>query len=252
MNEKMTFGQWLDNFWYHNKWKTIFVAFVVMVIVICLMQMTTTQHFDAKILYAGPHIFTAEEKAAVEEAFSQILQSDYNEDGVKNAQLADLTLLSTEQYAEILQTIKEPADLIKYNQYAEDVRGDSFTQEITAGENIICLLDPHWYGIIKERGGLVPLSDLLGKTPENALDDYGIRLKDTDFAKYFAAFDPLPEDTILCFRVLSVVNGGKEAEKQHEDHKEIFKGAVNFILPQGFVTRPPVTEVPKDNKETQT
>ena len=240
MHEKSAFRLWVENFWYHNKWKTIFVLFILSVILICVMQMGTVRNFDAQVLYAGPHIFTAEEKAVVESAFSQILSTDYNGDGLKNCQLADLTIYSNEQLTEILKKVEDPAELLRYNQYSEDARLQSFTQEITAGENVICLLDPHWYEIIKERNGLVEWSALFGETPENAIDGYGIPLKSTAFGQYFEVFDTLPDDTILCLRILSasmMFSQNKEAQVRHEQHQKIMKDLYSFSLPDGFVPR---------------
>lgn len=241
MEHSFSLIKWLDNFWYHNKWKTIFVLFIAAVILICVMQMGTVQKFDAQVLYTGPHIFTAEEKASVEAAFSQLLSGDYNGDGLKNCQLADLTIFSNEQLVDILEGLDDPAEYMKYNAYTEDARASSFAQEITAGENVICLLDPHWYETIKERGGLVELKQLLGETPENAYDAYGIRLKDTAFGQYFDVFDALPDDTILCLRILSssmIFAQNKDAEQRHKQHQEILKDVLSFTLPEGFVPRP--------------
>jgi len=257
MNEKSPARLWLENFWYHNKWKTIFVLFIASVVLICLLQIGNVTQFDAQVLYTGPYLFTPEEKAELESAFTQLLQKDYNEDGRKNCQVADLSIFTDEQLVELLKESEDPADMIKYGQYSEEARGRSFTQEITAGENVICLLDPHWYSLIKEKGGLLELKHLLGDTPENAIDSYGIRLKDTDFGKYFAVFDALPDDTILCMRVLSssmMISQNKQAEKRHEQHKEIFRTVCDFTLPQGFVPRPaqtaPVTKAASETPPT--
>ncbi len=250
--DTLSLRAWFDNFWYHNKWKTIFVLFIAAVLLICLMQMGNKTEFDAQILYTGPTILEPSQKAEIESAFAQLLAKDYNGDGLKNAQLADLTILTEAQYAALREKEHDVAELVKYNSYTEAARGESFTQEVTAGENVICLLDPHWYGIIKERGGLVKLDTLLGQTPENALDDYGIYLKDTDFSKFFAAFDVLPDDTVLCMRILSsamLLTGSDGAKQKHENHQEIFTTVMNFTLPEGFVTRPPVQETPNAEKK---
>ena len=80
MNKPQSLRAWLDNFWYHHKWQTIFVLFVVSVILICVLQMDQVTSFDAQVLYTGPHIFTIEEKASLEAAFTQLLGKDHNGD----------------------------------------------------------------------------------------------------------------------------------------------------------------------------
>ena len=79
------------------------------------------------------------------------------------------------------------------------------------------------------------LEEVLGYKPEAALDDYSIRLCDTDFGRYFTCFDTLPENTVLCIRKISsasIFTGIKETEKKHEYHKEMFCAVMNFKSPE--------------------
>ena len=64
-NDKLTptaepggkFFRWLDNFWYHNKWKTIIVSFLLLTLIVCAVQFAGREDADIYILYAGPYKF---------------------------------------------------------------------------------------------------------------------------------------------------------------------------------------------------
>ena len=40
------FMRWLDNFWYHHKWKVIIIAFFAIVIIIGVVQMLSKEDSD--------------------------------------------------------------------------------------------------------------------------------------------------------------------------------------------------------------
>ena len=245
------FRAWWDNFWYHNKWKTIFVVFLVLVVLIAVMQMEADTEYDAKVLYAGPHLFTAEERASLESAFSQILGSDYNKDQKKNTLLADLTIFTDEQLSELLNSTDDASLLVQYNMHSEDQKKQSFLQEATVGEHIICLLDPHWYEMLKERGGLVELEAVLGYRPEGALDEFGIRVKDLKFGQFYDIFDVLPEDTVLCMRIMSssmLMAGSNHMKDLYNRHQTILGDVISFEFPAGFV--PSSEDESGDGEET--
>ena len=230
----------LSNFWYYHKWKIIIGAFFLFVAILCITQMAGREDYDMRVLYAGPHIFTGEEVKAVEESFSQLLSKDYNGDGLKNCELRDMTIMTDAQLSAAIENAGSAASMVMYNNFSAANMESSFSQEIFAGENVICLLDPAWYAKVKESDGFVPLAEVIGKKPEKALDDCSVLLKDTDFAAFFPAFDVFPEDTVLCMRrvsTASVFTGVKKAGERYENHKEILKKLFAFTLPEDFVPR---------------
>ena len=50
---KGKFGLWLENFWYHYKWHTIFALVAILVVTICTVQMCSKEEYDVHIVYAG-------------------------------------------------------------------------------------------------------------------------------------------------------------------------------------------------------
>lgn len=234
---KPTFRSWLSNFWYHYKWHTLFAAFILLVIAVLCIQSAETKDTDLKVLYAGPKIFSKEEKTAIERALSQVITADHNGDGKKDAEFADLTIITEEQLNRLRDNTDDLALLVTYNNYGEDTRRKNFTQEIFAGERVICLLDPTWYEVVRAQDGFLPLADVLGEKPENAFDDYSVRLCDTELAGFFECFGVLPEDTLLCIRRLSTAisfTGKARAVKNHEAHLAMFRDLMEFEIPEGF------------------
>jgi len=102
---------------------------------------------------------------------------------------------------------------------------------------VIYILDPGMYENVKRAGGLMPLSEALGETPAGAIDEYGMRLKETKFAQFYSAMDVFPEDSVLCIRrvsTMSVFKGQKKTERIHSWHVDLFRNLVNFEFPEGY------------------
>ena len=103
-NDKLTptaepggkFFRWLDNFWYHNKWKTIIVSFLLLTLIVCAVQFAGREDADIYILYAGPYKFGQTDTQSLESAFSAVAD-DRNGNGKVRVELIDLYLMSDEQ-----------------------------------------------------------------------------------------------------------------------------------------------------------
>ena len=50
---EMKFLKWLDNFWYHHKWKTIISLFLIVVLTVCIAQLVEKEDYDACVMYVG-------------------------------------------------------------------------------------------------------------------------------------------------------------------------------------------------------
>jgi hypothetical protein len=228
------FKRWLDNFWYHNKITVIIVTFFVAFGFIMIFQMAAKDTEDINLIYGGPHIFTPAEIHNIEYAFEQVMNADYNGDGKNIAVLLDMTLLSDEQaIGKVAEAEAQGVtDLIISSNDMREMK-KKFDMEMFSGESVICLLDPYWFNYLVEAGGILPLKDALGAKPDNAINDYGINLFETNFGKYFTALTAMPEDTVLCMRRMtttSVFKGVKREEKRYGYHLQMFKDAMNFTL----------------------
>ncbi len=205
--------KWLANYWYHYKWHTIIGVFVAAVLTFLLVQSLTHSAPEFQILYTGPANLDVQTKAEMSDAFAQLQGAV--EDEEEEVRLASIYLLTEEQAKDVFLTGFSKVDLQTNRQ--------QFNTYTATGECLIYLLDPAWYTQLKDAGALVPLSEVLGETPQNAQDDYSIRFKDTAFAQYFSeTFEKLPDDTLLCMRKFSTAMSLSSQKKQEARYQEEF------------------------------
>lgn len=224
--------KWLENYWYHYKWTTIVVAFLLVVLGIGIFQMATKEEYDLNILYTGPAMLTAEQKRDLSTAFTSVMSGDFNEDGVESVLINDITILSDEQIAEKEAEAKAESDSLYYDYKNREDAISRVSTLITTGETVICLMDEYMYKKYASQDAFLPLEDALGAKPEYALDDCSVYLSDTPFGQYFSACMALPADTILCIRKPSVISGGnkEKAEAHYNFARETFKELFEFSV----------------------
>lgn len=220
----------LKDIWFYYKWHILIVLFFVTIFTVLIVQAATRDKYDLRVLYAGPAVLSDAERAAVAEAFSQQVDVDCNDDGVKNAELFDLILMNTEEmkamYDKGVSDYFLNPSIIKDNQ-------ETLSVNAMAGEYVIFLIDADYYGTLHDGGVFIPL-DEMGITGGTRYDECAIYLNSLDLAKFYTAFNVFPADTLVCVKRLSAT-----AKDKHfalwEDHKRIFKIMTDFKLPEGFV-----------------
>ena len=225
--------KWLDNYWYHYKWHTIIAAFFGIFLIFATGQMLKKDKYDVNLLYAGPAVISASYHDAIKYSVAQVMD-DYNGDGKKSVSLYDMTILSPEQLEEARKEAETDGGLM-YSGNTTLLTMQQFNSEMVAGDSVICLLDPYMYKDVYSIGGFRKLEEVLGYTPESAIDDCGVRLSDTDFGKFFTGINWLPEDTVMCVKVISSaknMKGGSKEEKRYEQNLELFRAIMDFKIPE--------------------
>ncbi len=218
---------WFQNYWYYYKWPVILIAFFAVVIVFCAVQSETKEKADVTILYTGPCFFEVGEKETVQSNLAQILGEDYDGDGKKRVSIIDMPAFSDEEIEEAVGTSEDIRDMMKYAPYTYDEVQKNFSQQAFAGQAVICLVDPYWFDLLKEGGGLMPLGEVLGYSPEGMVDEYGVTFSTLPVSSYCN----LPEDTVLCFRRMSTAaafTGREEAERNYAVSTEVLKDLFAF------------------------
>lgn len=230
------FTKWFDNFWYHNKWKTLGIIFALFVVLVCSLQTCEKEKVDAYVMYGGPQVLDGEVLMNFRSALKAVMPEDVNGDGEKYAEVVTNFIMSKEE----IEAAREEA-------LAEDSTADfyidpvfmsqnkqKFDNLIVAGEYSVCFLSPYLYEEVKAAGGFMPLSEIFTEMPAGAFDDFGIRLAETDFGTYFPGVRSLNPDTVLCIRRISTMGSflNKGAtEKAHEEALELFRAIVNYEAP---------------------
>ncbi len=230
----------LDNYWYHYKWPTIIVAFLLIVVVICTVQMCTKETYDLNVVYAGSEYLTAEEKDGIKKALNACVTEDMNEGRKKalNVGFVYRNILSKEQIeakeAEI-KAEKEKAELSGTTP-STDVRMldrsfytteyNTYNNYIQTGESSILLIEKWEYENLVKYERLVPLSEALGAKPEGAYSDYAVRLGDTELYSRFDVMKKLPADTLICILKPVLAGGRNSKEENYALDKQMFSAMV--------------------------
>ncbi len=232
--KKSKFLLWLDNYWYHYKWHTIIVAFILVVIIVCSWQMFTTDKYDILIVYGGPNTYSQDEKLNISNVLGNSLPSDFDGDGKKNVALTTYQIYSEEQIKEIES---KGGDV---NRSYVTSQKETYDNQNLTGSTSICFLDPSLYEAIPEKDKhLCPLnsSHLFGEDVKvkGAIDGYGVRLGDTDIYKDHVALQKMPADTIIClWNPLGVENlFGKTDEAANQFEREAFVAIVGYESVKG-------------------
>ena len=192
--EKLTFTEWLENTWYHNKWMIIFGGMLVLFLVISVGQLASSSSPDLKVLHVGPMYISPEAADRIEntlEGFSE----DYNDDGDFIVDILDITVnkLSDGQ-----------GGAVNFDQNNQALQ--RFQTEIRAGDATIYALDKYYFDICVKEGILTPFEDIIDDAdmPANTVKDengviYGVYISDLDAYK-LSGLENIPATAILCLR----------------------------------------------------
>lgn len=214
---------WLDNYWYHYKWVTIGVAFALIVVIICTVQMCSKEDDDIILLYAGPNQLSADEAQDICDVFEAVCPEDFDKSGDTQVALSPYCILSEEQINELKSTDSDSFVDKSYNseQY------DTYYDYLLTGESSVLLLDPWLYESLVSAGRLVRLTDALGYVPESAYGEYGVRLGDTSLYTQYGVMKLLPEDTVVCL-MHPYIAGKSSKEEYYAREKNMFEAIVSF------------------------
>ncbi len=203
---------WLDNFWYHYKWHTIIVVFLVTVFTICTVQMVTRESYDMYVRYVGNGVITETQYKDMENSLEN-LGGDVNGDGEKAANFAQVPYVSEDD-----------------NPYKNDINAGA--KETMTGMIVqpyyIYIMDKGAYEIFKQENVYTPLNQIFsGDVSDIAFDDCAIYFKETSFYKNSPGMEWVKDDTLILLKTApyeSIVTKSKrEAElKLFEEHKKIF------------------------------
>ena len=220
---------WFKNYWYYYKWRVIAVAFVAVVLIVCMGQTCANSSIDVKVIYGGTYPSSGNNVPGMEAALSSVIPDGYTKDGRKNAALIMFNYYTDEQ---IIEAQKENP-LIKIDPNTNRTELGKFKDSVMANDAYLCFLDPSLYAVLDELGLVADLSEVLGYVPEDSVDGKAIRLSDTDFGCYYEGFKSLPE-TYVCVRlpaVLQSVTGKGKDSHEFSAAKEMFKNIVEFKTP---------------------
>ena len=219
---------WFKNYFYYYKWYVLIGAFVLFVVVFCVVQCSAQDKYEVYMTYAGP-----DNIANQFEDIRSSVRSVYTTKDEKNAgaiSIRDIVWVNDELAAQYIK------DGIYYDASQNSDNVQLLFTEIASGNSFIYILDKQQYKKLKGDGVFEPLSDIFGdKQVECAIDEYGIDFKSTAFAKYFDCYKEWKGDLVLCLRsdtlsesLINRLKGSKQFEKSFKLHRQIFTDSVEF------------------------
>ena len=208
---------WFENFWEYHKWK-VFVAIIALAVLsITLPTILNRKAPDFSILYVGPNKITSETIYDIEKSTTDFIKTDYNNDGEINADVV-MMLLPTAigpKFDESGSAISNES--IHYITYDDDFY-TQFLSEVMVGNTVIYIVNPIFYEKLVKENYIVPIKDVLGYTPENAIENgYGIPYANLD-ASNLGGFNSMNNDMIICVRY----------SRTNED-KDIYNQSIEFF-----------------------
>ena len=240
--QKQSFSQWFDNYWYHYKWHTIAVIFVIVVVIVCMTQLVNRTDYDAVIAYAGSKdVSKKAENGDVAEIIT--MQSslkdvvfDVDENGEISINLETLFWLSA---AEITALEAELAEKRENGESNDEINYSLLTSNYNTVDNLMLsseyflwFMSDDLYEYISDKSDVNRFVDLSVMPGENSdVEFYGedtcaVYLKSTEFYKMPGICD-LPEDTLVVVRRLGV-GANKSTKRAYEAALEIAKEIINY------------------------
>ena len=225
------FAKWWDNYWYHYKWHTIVVAFFLFVGLVCFWQCSSSVSGDLTFTYCGNYTLTQEERLKINDVFEAI--SPKKEDGNRlTIALNDFSVYDEEELKSRYTDEEGKLVAVAYNN-AKKVNTDhlsTFGTYVMTGESALWLVSEYVFEQRNLDEVAVPLSELFETIPESAVNDYALRLGDTELYQYYDALKVLPEDTLIVLP-RKYVWGESSNEDSYADFRAMYYAIVNFKKP---------------------
>ncbi len=226
---------WLDNFWYHHKWKLIIGLFFAIVIIVGVVQIVNKEDTDIDVTIATHTIYYAENVDAIEKTLISLLPSDLNGDGKKNVHTNLFKIYSEDEMKEVneAETDAEGHPIIYADSTHNKEQMQQYNSYIMTGQCSLMIISEYLYNDLVSRRTdeilLVPMSEIFGEDmPEGVTKDgYGVKLTETGAYKYLDGLRSLPRDSVVCLMRPFVIGGGDAAEK-YEHGVEYLKSIVEF------------------------
>lgn len=225
--------RWLDNFWYHHKWPVIIIAFFVIVGMVSFTQCSQRETGDITLVYAGGYTMTAEEQANLIDVFDAVaLQIEDSKEAPLTTLLSHYSVYTEEEMKAACTDADGTYSASAYASFKQVTQDHlkTFGTYIMTGESGIWLVSEYVYEIQNLKKLARPLDDLFSTVPKGAIDNYAIRLSDTELYSYYDALKCLPEDTLI---VMSqpLAMGQVSNEEVYQDYLSLYYAMIQFKAP---------------------
>lgn len=218
---------WLDNYWYHYKWLTVGIAFALVVLVICTVQMCSKEKDDLILVYAGRNQLSVGETEDICKVLEAVCPEDFDGNGKKSIALGTYCILSETQIKEIQSETDADGNAGYVDKSYNSDQYDTYYSYLMTGESSVLFLEPWLYEKLASADRLMNISEVLGYLPDTACSEYAVCLGDTALYAEYGVMKLLPEDTVICI-MKPYVAGKSSKEEYYAYEKKMFEALVTF------------------------
>ena len=219
----MSFTEKLSHIWFYHKWHILCGLVFLVMILVGLAQCMGKSEPDVMLLYVGNHYMPIEYVRSLNASLEGIMSEDMNGDGEKNVDILQIRL----------DMVKKPdgtKEIYKPQEQTETLQ--RIEVETSTGQAIIYILEPTIYENYKFLAA--PLEDVLGYTPEGAVDEYGVRLSSLDAYKetYLGSF---PEESVIFIRAKRTEGNmftKRDTDEKYEAGVRFFRELIGWKAPE--------------------
>ncbi len=229
------FFSWLDNFWFHHKWKVVVGIFFAIVLTVGVIQIVNKSDPDIEVTVATHTIYYSEDVDRLERDLNALLQEDLNGNGKKEIQLNLYKIYSEAEMkaANEAETDENGYPVIYADETYNKEQMQQYNSYLMTGQASLLILSEYLHGELVSRREedilLVPMSEIFGDELPSGVtaDGYGVKLSEIGAYKNLDGMRFLPDDSVICIMRPFVIRGNDGTEK-YENSVKYFKDIVKF------------------------
>ncbi len=221
---KLPVSEKLSNFWYHYKWHTIAVAFILVVAIVISFSLCSREKYDVYILYAGDvAISNSSQDGDIPHRMKVInslktVTSDFDENGEISVAFKSIYAPDEEELARLQKEGSDTSDNLRYND------NKTLSELIAGSDYYLLFLDEAVFKRLAAETNMIgtvePYLSGWSKDVVTCGSSSGIYLKDTGFRKFDGM--QLSDDTVICIKLANAF-ASKSDKKMRERAIEVFK-----------------------------
>ena len=195
--EKTKLQLWLENYWYHYQWQTIFGVFFAFVIIVSTIQLVGNKGYKTNMVIATDVGFTPTQESIIQR------------------EVADALCEGNDEIA--VNTVNMSADFAYQSQETFYSGVGITTYVYILSERIFLELDA--------AGRFESVAELVGDKELEYCNENGVYLRSTDFGS-LTSFALLPDDSVICFAKKALMAKDKDYDASKELLVDIFAYSV--------------------------
>ena len=230
-NDKHSYAlrQKIENFWYHYKFRTIAVGFVVFVVLWVIISSFGQRGEEAYIGYIGEYAYSHSEAQDIGSKMSSALKVDFDGDGKTNVEFVPTHYYAASQIEELSTKELDEGEDLQFHPALNRKNYENFERELENGSIYVWFVSKEVYESM-DKSVLMPVRDVLGYELERGLaDEYAVDCSSLSFSHDMTR--TITYNTYLVMRAnrnFSFIMGQQTAARELEENCELFRRIVEY------------------------